>query len=51
MTTSDKWMNNLSAYIKPEILIKLDVQRYEDRVIKGGEVLLKKAKACIAEIT
>lgn len=44
-------MNNLSAFIKPEILIKLDVQGYEDRVIKGGIVLLKKAKACIAEIT
>ena len=33
-----------------EILIKLDVQGYEDRVIKGGEETFKKAKACIVEV-
>lgn len=34
----------------PEILVKVDVQGYEDRVISGGIEFLKKVKACILEI-
>ena len=33
------------------ILIKIDVQGYEDRVIKGGLGVLKKARACILEVS
>lgn len=33
------------------ILVKMDVQGYEDRVIKGGAGVLKKAKVCILEIS
>jgi len=36
--------------MNPEILIKLDVQGYEDRVINGGREIFKMAKACILEV-
>ncbi len=50
MTTLDNWVKNLSTPLAPEILIKLDVQGYEDRVIKGGFETFKKARACIIEV-
>ena len=34
-----------------DILIKLDVQGYEDKVIKGGYQTFKRASACIVEIS
>ena len=34
-----------------DILIKLDVQGYEDRVIAGGAKIFKQARACIVEIS
>jgi len=34
-----------------DILIKLDVQGYEDKVIQGGYETFKKARACIVEIS
>ncbi len=34
-----------------EILIKLDVQGYEDRVIRGGMETFKRAIACIVEVS
>jgi FkbM family methyltransferase len=39
MTTLDKWYED-NAILKPQILIKLDVQGYEDRVISGGKKYL-----------
>jgi FkbM family methyltransferase len=33
------------------LLIKLDVQGYEDRVIRGGEQTFRRATACIVEIS
>jgi Methyltransferase FkbM domain len=48
-TTLDTWRGN-ARNINPDILIKIDVQGYEDRVIRGGCSLFKKAKACILEI-
>lgn len=36
--------------IKDELLIKLDVQGFEDRVIVGGRETFKKAIACIIEV-
>ncbi|MEB3309643.1 MAG: FkbM family methyltransferase [Snowella sp.] len=37
--------------LQDQILIKLDVQGYEDRVIKGGMETFKKSAACIVEIS
>lgn len=37
--------------LKPNILIKLDVQGYEDKVIQGGEELFKKAKIVLTEVS
>jgi hypothetical protein len=37
--------------IKPEILIKLDVQGYEDKVIQGGMKTFKRATIIICEVS
>jgi len=50
ITTLDKWQENHKIPLEPEILIKMDVQGYEDRVIRGGMDLFDKAKACILEV-
>jgi len=50
LTTLDKWAKRLASPLKPEILIKLDVQGYEDRVIRGGQETFDIAKACILEV-
>jgi len=50
VTTLDKWIKSISSPPAPEILIKLDVQGYEDRVIRGGTETFRKAKACILEV-
>lgn len=50
MMTLDKWIRSLSDPVCPEILIKLDVQGYEDRVIQGGRETFSIAKACILEV-
>lgn len=36
VTTLDAWLAGLAAPLEPAVLIKLDVQGYEDRVIAGG---------------
>ncbi len=51
MITLDKWFNSLSTPLEPDILIKLDVQGYEDRVIRGGKRTFEIAKACILEVS
>lgn len=48
MITLDQAMEHTS--LRPEILVKLDVQGYEDRVIAGGRKTLAMARACIAEV-
>ena len=50
LTTLDKAVANSVEYLVPDILVKLDVQGYEDRVIRGGTETLHKAKACILEV-
>lgn len=50
MMTLDKWTKSLSNPFSPEILIKLDVQGYEDRIIQGGRETFSIAKACILEV-
>lgn len=49
-TTLDKAVETFNISLVPEILIKLDVQGYEDRVIKGGGNTFSKATACILEV-
>jgi FkbM family methyltransferase len=36
--------------LEPEILVKLDVQGYEDRVIDGGRAVLAKARLALVEV-
>ena len=50
ITTLDSFVNDLSEPLVGDILIKLDVQGYEDRVIRGGMETFRKARACILEI-
>ena len=49
-TTLDSWMQKVTNPLIPDILVKLDVQGYEDRVVRGGMNLFKMAKVCILEI-
>jgi len=51
MTTLDQWIKTLPNPLTPDILIKLDVQGYEDRVIRGGQKIFGIAKACILEVS
>ncbi len=51
LTTLDKAIDPLSNELTSDILIKLDVQGYEDRVIRGGVETFDKAKACIVEVS
>lgn len=46
----DDVAKELIPAIDGEMLIKIDVQGFEDRVIRGGRETIAKASACIAEI-
>jgi FkbM family methyltransferase len=48
MTTLDE--ATLREACEPEMLIKLDVQGYEDRVIRGGKQAFQRAAAAIVEV-
>jgi FkbM family methyltransferase len=48
--TLDKFISDQSIQINPDLLIKLDVQGYEDRVIRGGVNTFLKAKAILLEV-
>lgn len=50
LRTLDKFLTEQSLLLVPDILIKLDVQGYEDRVIRGGQETFEKAIACIVEV-
>lgn len=50
LTTLDKAIAGMSKPPTPDILIKVDVQGYEDRVIIGGAETFREAKACILEV-
>lgn len=50
VTTLDAWEISLDSPLDSDILIKLDVQGFEDRVIKGGTQIFAKTTACIVEI-
>lgn len=47
----DDFIDSQNIILEPEILIKIDVQGYEDRVIRGGENIFKLAKVIISEIS
>ena len=49
-TTLDQALDEVKAVFPSEILIKLDVQGYEARVIAGGHKSFAKASACILEV-
>jgi FkbM family methyltransferase len=48
--TLDHMMQDESVILPTEIVIKMDVQGYEDRVIRGGRETFAKAKAVILEV-
>jgi FkbM family methyltransferase len=48
--TLDYIMRDESIILPTEILIKMDVQGYEDRVIRGGQGIFSKAKVVILEV-
>ena len=50
MASLDEFLAVGGITLEPEVLIKLDVQGYEDRVIRGGARTFAAAKACISEI-
>lgn len=50
-STLDDIISKFSFPLQEPILIKLDVQGYENRVIKGGMETFKKSAACIVEIS
>jgi hypothetical protein len=37
--------------LEPEVLVKIDVQGYEDKVIAGGEQTLSRARAIVIEVS
>jgi FkbM family methyltransferase len=51
LTTLDNALSSVIRLLKPEILLKLDVQGYEDRVIRGGSKTLNLATACVLEVS
>ena len=50
-TTLDAALDGVKAELSSELLIKLDVQGYEDRIIEGGTNAFVKASACILEVS
>jgi FkbM family methyltransferase len=50
VTTLDDLVNEGTVRVAPEILIKLDVQGFEARVIAGGRETFRQARACIVEV-
>lgn len=48
--TLDNVLSTEKIQLEPEILVKIDVQGYEDRVIRGGKLTLQKSNAVIIEV-
>lgn len=46
----DNFLEQSGVALQSEVLIKLDVQGYEDRVIRGARQTFSRAKACLSEI-
>ncbi|MGH2509778.1 MAG: FkbM family methyltransferase [Ktedonobacteraceae bacterium] len=50
VTTLDVVLKSNFDDLEPEILLKLDVQGYEDRVLRGAEQLLDRVRICLLEV-
>lgn len=50
METLDEALSGHLNRMRPPILLKLDVQGYEDRVLRGGMHVLSRASACLLEV-
>ena len=50
LTTLDAYFETPSQQLVPDILVKIDAQGYDDRVIRGGRSVFERARACIVEI-
>src|SRR6266550_7450631 len=48
--TLDTAVTHFQIALTADLLIKVDVQGFEDRVIRGGPRVFRSARACIAEI-
>lgn len=46
----DEFVDENDLELQPEILVKMDVQGFEDRVIRGAEETLEQSKACLLEV-
>lgn len=46
----DDFIADCDVPLIPDILVKVDAQGYDDRVLRGGQETLKRARACIIEI-
>lgn len=51
MSTLDRVFEKMPELLQPDILIKLDVQGYEEHVIAGGKRTFAAASACIVEVS
>jgi FkbM family methyltransferase len=50
VTTLDEALADVLHEMKPQILLKLDVQGYEDRVLRGATRILPRVHACLLEV-
>jgi FkbM family methyltransferase len=50
LTTLDRYFETSPLRLEPDILVKIDAQGYDDRVIRGGRSVFSRARACIVEI-
>lgn len=50
LTTLDRALADSAAGMAGDILLKLDVQGFEDRVLRGGTKVLAQCSACILEV-
>jgi len=48
--TLDSFLEKGTVELEPEILLKLDIQGYEDRVLRGAPALLRRTRACLLEV-
>ena len=51
LLTLDHAVEKINEPFEGDILIKLDVQGFEDRVIRGGTKIFQQAKICIIEVS
>lgn len=50
MRRLDSLQQEFEPFVRDDLLIKLDVQGFEDRVVRGGMQTIRRAAACIVEL-